>query len=158
MDSQKAFAFSCFKKIEERMERVFNSNYDKSAVYNAKQLVKKVFIRSQWVEPGTDFPLGEYLLLINDEEQSEWAPVVYITGSVLPDGSMQIPLEDDDYPSMFYGPQVDTDESDDEITQYWRTKFLPEEELDLSIEQRAGTLGNFVYLFKYGDKTPGELI
>ena len=157
MDSQKAFAYSCFEKIEERMERVVNSNYEENAIRVAKNIVKKVFIRSQWVEPGTEFQLGEYSLLIADENLTEWTPIVYITGFVLPDGSLQISLEDEDYPRMFYEPQLETDESDDDLTRYWTTKIMPREELELSVEQRARTLKNFAYLFKYGDKTPLEL-
>ena len=158
MDSQKAFAFSCFEKIEQRMESVFASEYEENAVRVAKNLVKEVYIRSQWVEPDSKFLLGEYMLVLVDEDLSEWTPVVYITGSVLPNGSLPIHLDDDDYPSMFYGPQVETDESDDELTRYFTTKFLPHKELELSVEQRARTLANFAYLFKYGDQTPIESI
>ena len=137
MDSQKAFAYSCFEKIEERMERVVNSNYEENAIRVAKNIVKKVFIRSQWVEPGTEFQLCEYMLLIADENLTDWNPI--------------------GHPKMFYEPQLETDESDDDLTRYWTTKIMPRKELELSVEQRARTLQNFAYLFKYGDKTPLEL-
>ena len=154
MDTQEALALACFAKIEERMERCFETQYDQTAIQQARGLVRSICVRSGWAAPNTQFALGEYSLILVDDELTDWMPIIYVQGVVNPDGSLQIILDDDDYPRMFFGPQVETDENDDEFTQMYTTKFLAHQELNLSVSQRARTLSNFAYLFKFGDVSP----
>ena len=151
IDAQEAFARACFMNIEKQIVRVINSRYSKESVDMAKSLVKQVQVRSEWTFVGEEFDLGEYMLVLVDEELSLWTPSVYITGCVNSDGTIPILA---DSPRMFFNPQVPTDENDDEATRCFKTKFLDEVELELDEEQRASVLGNFAFLFTYGERSP----